>query len=290
MSRAQRRERRMPQTLIKASDNGNRPILPGGKAPVPNTYFNLLKTAADQEVSLEVPGFETCLVVMSGTVDIRVGSAEFANVGRRRSIWDGPADSVYAGTGAKVTVRGRSAAAEVAVAGGRCEGAFAPFRITPEETEPVDVGSTEQHCHRRIVHVLGHNGVGRAGRLLVSELYCEAGNWSGYPPHKHGEDAGAAESAHEEIYHYRFRPENGFGAQYWYLDGQDPTVHRTRSGDTFAFMDGFHPTVTSPGHEEYIFTVLVGSTQRSLVQNFEPQYRHLMKLFPGVQAMIDKFK
>ena len=49
-------------------------------------------------------------------------------------------------------------------------------------------------------------------------------------------------------------------------------------------------TVTSPGHQEYIFTVLVGRTQRSLLQNFEPQHRHLMAKIPGIQAMRDKYR
>ena len=40
----------------------------------------------------------------------------------------------------------------------------------------------------------------------------------------------------------------------------------TREGDTFCFDSGYHPTATSPGHAEYIFTILVGKTQRSLVQ------------------------
>lgn len=279
----------MPQTLIRAHDNANQPILAGGEGPVPNTYFNLLRLAAGEHATFAVPGFELCLVVMSGRADITVGGTAFKGVGGRASVWDGPADSVYAGTGAAVTVTGVSPHAEIAVAGGRCDGAFGPFRVTPAETDPVEVGSAATHSHRRIVHILGHNGVGRAGNMLVSELYCEQGNWSGYPPHKHGTDA-AGETAHEEVYHYRFHPETGFGGQYWYLGDDEPVVHLTRNGDTFAFMDGYHPTVTSPGHEEYIFTILVGSTQRSLVQNFQEQYRPLMRLFPGVQDMVDKFK
>lgn len=279
----------MPQELIRAFDNQNQPILPGGSGPVPNTYFNLLRLQQGEEAKVEVPGFETCLVVLSGIVDIKVAGMNFTEVGRRASIWDGPADSVYAGTGSVATIRARSEEAEIAVAGGRCGDAFGPFRVSPEEVDPVDVGSLETHSHRRICHVLGQNGVGRAGNLLISELFCDHGNWSGYPPHKHGIE-GTGETAHEEVYHYRFRPENGFGAQYWYLGEAEPVVHMTRSGDTFAFMDGFHPTVTSPGHEEYIFTILVGVEQRSLVQNFDSQYRPLMAMFPGVQDMVDKFK
>jgi 5-deoxy-glucuronate isomerase len=64
----------------------------------------------------------------------------------------------------------------------------------------------------------------------------------------------------------------------------------TRSGDTFLLDRGFHPTVTSPGHEEYIFTILVGKTQRGLVQHFKEDYHHLMAGIPGIQDMVNKFK
>jgi 5-deoxy-glucuronate isomerase len=154
----------------------------------------------------------------------------------------------------------------------------------------VDVGSNESKCHRTIYHILGQNGRGRAGNLLVSELYCDAGSWSGYPPHKHDEENMPYESDFEETYHYRFNPENGFGGQFCYVDGHEPEAYMTRSGDTFAFRKGYHPTVTSPGHEEYILTILVGKHQRSLVQNFEEQYRYMIENIPGITDMTDKFK
>ena len=64
----------------------------------------------------------------------------------------------------------------------------------------------------------------------------------------------------------------------------------TRHGDTFAFEQGYHPTSTSPGHQGYIFTILVGRTQQSLIQNFKEEHRHLMDKIPGIGAMRDLFK
>lgn len=279
----------MSQELIRAFENNNQPIVADGKGAVPHAYFNLVKLARGQSFPLCLPGYETMSVVLSGNVDILVDGQIFAAVGQRPDIWSGRADSVYAGSGARIDFKGNSDAAEIAVAGGVCAEKFAPFRVTPNEVDMVDVGSPETHCHRRIFHVLGQNGAGRAGNLLVSELLCDHGNWSGYPPHKHDTE-GDGETAHEEIYHYRFRPGNGFGAQYWFTDDGEQTVHMTRSGDTFTFSSGYHPTVVSPGHEEYIFTILVGLNQRSLVQNFKEEYRHLMGMFPGVKDMVDKFK
>jgi 5-deoxy-glucuronate isomerase len=230
-------------------------------------------------------------VVLSGRADIAACATEFKNVGRRADVWDGPADSVYCGTCPRVTLRGQRDGTEIAVAGGLCEQPFAPFRISPEEVETVEVGSRETHSRRRIVHVLGQNGAGRSGRLLVSELYGDEGCWSGYPPHKHDTEAPPDETDFEEIYHYRFRPENGFGAQFCYNgDKAEPQVAMIRHGDTFLIDRGYHPTVRAPGYEGYVLTILVGRKQRSLVQNFESQHRHLMEKIPGLQAMRDKFR
>lgn len=279
----------MAQELIRSIDNANCPVLPGNAGATPHIYFNLIKLTKGEEFALHLPGYETAHVVLSGNVDITVDGETFAGIGQRKDIWSGRADSVYAGTGAKVTMHANTDGVEVAVAGGVFETKHPPFRVTPDEVDMVDVGSSETHSHRRIFHILGQNAAGRAGNLLISELLCDDGNWSGYPPHKHDTEANG-ETAHEEVYHYRFRPENGFGGQYWFNSQGECTVHMTRNGDTFAFSDGFHPTVASPGHEEYIFTILVGINQRSLVQNFKEEYRHLMGMFPGVQDMVDKFK
>jgi 5-deoxy-glucuronate isomerase len=273
----------------------NRPLIPAGAVPVDLCYFNLLRLAEGEQIRIHEPGFETVFVVLSGRADIAVGGQRFADVGRRQDIWSGPADSVYAGTGAEVVVTARGGVAEVAVAGGRTAGSFAPFRIEPEAIEMVEVGSAETHSRRRIFHILGQNAAGRAGNLLVSELRADAGCWSGYPPHKHDQENPPAETEFQEIYHYRYRPETGFGAQLWYpspdRDPQgQPMAHVTRNGDTFAFESGYHPTVTSPGHEAWVFTIIVGRHQRSLLQRFDPAYDYLLKVIPGLTAMQDKFR
>jgi 5-deoxy-glucuronate isomerase len=282
----------MPQ-LIRAGDNHNRPLVEPGRGTLALSYFNLVRLQAGESLTLEVPECELLCVVLSGRADIAACAQEFKSVGRRADVWDGPADSVYCGTCPRVTLRASRDGTEIAVAGGWCGQPFAPFRITPEEVEMVEVGSRETHSRRRIFHILGQNGNGRAGNLLVSELYGDDGCWSGFPPHKHDAEQPPEETEFEEIYHYRYRPESGFGAQFCYRSdavNEEPHVTMTRHCDTFLIDRGYHPTVRAPGHEGYIFTVLVGRHQRSMVQNFEPMHRHLMAKIPGIQAMRDKFK
>jgi 5-deoxy-glucuronate isomerase len=276
--------------LIRNSANQNQPIITQENGTLSRTYFNLVRLGRGEEYRTKVAGVETVYVVMTGNVDTQVDGTTFRDVGRRKDIWSGNADSVYAGAGSAVQVRANQDGTEIAVAGGVCDKAYPPFRVLPAEVDMVDVGSIETRSHRRIFHVLGKNAAGRAGNLLVSELYCDHGCWSGYPPHKHDSDQGDAETNHEETYHYRFRPESGFGGQLCFQPDGSSQCFMTRHGDTFLLDRGYHPTVTSPGHEEYIFTILVGKTQRGLVQNFKEEHRHLMRGIPGIQDMVNKFK
>jgi 5-deoxy-glucuronate isomerase len=276
--------------LIRRYDNTNRPIVSPKSGVLASTYFNLVRLQKGEVYQATLEGIESLYAVMTGNVDLDVNGTAFPDVGRRPDIWSGNADAVYAPTGAAVRVRANADGTEVAVAGGLCPRVFAPFRVSPSEVDMVDVGSVETRSHRRIFHLLGQNGVGRAGNLLVSELYCDHGCWSGYPPHKHDEDRGRTETAHEELYHYRFRPETGFGGQLCFQPDGTSTCYMTRHGDTFLLDRGYHPTVTSPGHEEYIFTILVGKSQRGLVQHFKEDYDYLMRGIPGIQDMVNKFK
>jgi 5-deoxy-glucuronate isomerase len=277
----------MSQKLIRAFANENRTILAGDQ-PVDRVYFNLIRLATAETYQYHLPQFETVVVPMAGTCDVTVDGEAFSSLGGRADIWAGKADSIYAGPNADVVIVARSHC-EIAVAGGLWDRPMTPFRIRPEAVAVVDVGSNETKSRRRIFHILGQNGAGRAGNLLVSELYADNGCWSGYPPHKHDTDQ-PGETAHQELYHWRFNPAAGFGAQLWYTANGDSAAHMTRHGDTFAFSSGYHPTVTSPYHESYIFTILVGKTQRSLIQNFDSAYRHLMERIPGIDAMREKFR
>lgn len=276
--------------LIRNYSNENKPLLDAGNEILPLSFFNLIRLNKGESYSNYLEEFETVYVVLSGACDIQTEKVLFRNVGQRKDIWSGKADSVYVGVCTNVMISALTENIEVAIAGGYCTEKFAPFRITPEEVEMVDVGSEETHTHRQIFHILGHNATGRAGNLLVSELYCSDGCWSGYPAHKHDTENSPEETAFEELYHYRFLPENGFGAQFLFDEENGQQAFMTRNCDTFAFSSGYHPTVTSPGHKEYIFTILVGKHQRSLIQNFKEEYRYMLDAIPGIGAMRDKFK
>lgn len=275
--------------IIRAFDNENVAIVDSSRNDSERSFFSIVRLSPGDSFEYTDDSHELVFVLMSGQADIVVDDQVFESVGGRADVWSGKADSVYVPVSSRVRATAQDSGCEIAIGGGQCDTRHEPFRIKPDDVDMVDVGSSDTKSHRRIFHILGQNGAGRAGNLLISELYCEEGCWNGYPPHKHDETRDG-ETAHEEVYHYRFNPEAGFGGQFIYPDRGAPRAEMTLNGDTAIIDRGYHPTVTSPGHDAYIFTVLVGREQRSLVQHFEEEHTHLMADIPGIDAMREKFK
>ncbi len=281
---------------IPSYDNKNAAVVDVDDAQVPLAYFNIVVLKSGESFVSSVPGYETCIVPAHGSIDVQVdrgGSVigSFEAIGGRASVWDGEPSAVYVPTGCAARLVCRSATAEVFIAGARFEETFEPFAVRAANIDPVQYGSDDTKTHRKIKHILGQKPPGRVGRLLVSELFTVgAGGWSGYPPHKHDTDRLPAETRHNEIYNFRFRPENGFGLQLLQKDGDGfGNAFHIRNASTLKIAGGYHPCVVAPGHEMYYFTILAGQSQRPLRQFFQPDYAYQVETIPGIKNMIAKF-
>jgi 5-deoxy-glucuronate isomerase len=281
---------------IPSYDNQNRALVDVGDADVPLAYFNIVKLQKGVNFVSVVPGYETCLVPAHGTIDVKVDRdgteiASFDAIGGRASVWDGEPSAVYVPLGCVARFACRSESAEVFVAGARFDESLEPFAVRAANIDPVQYGSDDTKTHRKIKHILGQKPPGKVGRLLVSELFTVgAGGWSGYPPHKHDTDRLPGESRHNEVYNFRFRPDNGFGLQLLQNDGDDfGHAFHIRNSSTLKISGGYHPCVVAPGHEMYYFTILAGQSQRPLRQFFQPAYAYQVETIPGIKNMIAKF-
>ena len=198
---------------IAPYDNRNRPIVDAGNGTVPLNYFNIVKLTRGQAFEYQVPGYETCIVPATGTVDVEIEGVSFAQLGNRGvDVWDGEPEGVYVPVGAKVTIICTSAATETFIAGAKYDKVLEPFDV--REPDLVQYGSDDTKTHRKIKHILGQKQHGKVGRLLVSELFTVGqGGWSGFPSHKHDTDRLPDETRHDETYNFRFRPNHGGGVQ-----------------------------------------------------------------------------
>ena len=105
---------------IAPYDNGNKPIVDAENSTVPLNYFNIVKLKKGEAFTYRVPGYETCIVPATGTVDVEVESVVFASLGRRgEDVWDGEPEGVYVPVGASVTIVCMSDETETFIAGAK---------------------------------------------------------------------------------------------------------------------------------------------------------------------------
>ena len=276
---------------IAPYDNGNKPIVDAENSTVPLNYFNIVKLKKGEAFTYRVPGYETCIVPATGTVDVDVESVAFASLGRRgEDVWDGEPEGVYVPVGASVTIVCMSDETETFIAGAKYDKILEPFDV--RELDLVQYGSDDTKTHRKIKHILGQKQHDKVGRLLVSELFTVgAGGWSGFPSHKHDTNRLPDETRHDETYNFRFKPNWGSGLQMLQReDGQPGDAYHIVDGSTICIDKGYHPCAVLPGYEMYYFTILGGLTQRSLVQYFQPTHAYQIETIPGIKDMIAKFK
>ncbi|PRY26539.1 5-deoxy-glucuronate isomerase [Aliiruegeria haliotis] len=278
---------------IPPFDNRNAPIVDADNPTVPLNYFNIVKLKAGEAFEYRVPGYETCIVPATGTVDVEVEGVAFPRLGNRGvDVWDGEPEGVYVPVGAKAQMVCVSATAEVFVAGARYDTVLEPFDVRGDGIDPVQYGSDDTKTHRKIKHILGQKQHGKVGRLLVSELFTVGqGGWSGFPSHKHDTDRLPDETRHDETYNFRFRPRHGSGVQMLQrVDNEPGDAYHIVDGSTILLDRGYHPCAALPGYEMYYFTILGGLSQRSLVQFFQPTHADQLETIPGIKDMVAKFK
>ena len=278
---------------IAPFDNKNSPIVDVDDATVPLNYFNIVKLARGQAFDYQVPGYETCIVPATGSIDVDVEGFKTTGLGGRvEDVWGGEPEGVYVPSGAKVEMVCLSETAEVFIAGAKYDEILDPFAVRADEIDLVQYGSDDTKTHRKIKHILGQKQHGKVGRLLVSELFTVgAGGWSGFPSHKHDTDRLPTETRHDETYNFRFKPNWGSGVQMLQREDNKPgEAYHIMDGSTICLDSGYHPCCVLPGYEMYYFTILGGLSQRSLVQYFQPTHAYQIETIPGIKDMIAKFK
>ncbi len=277
---------------IPPFDNQNKPIVDVDDPTVPLNYFNIVHLKAGEAFEYSVPGYETCIVPATGTVDVNVeGFKADALGGRGEDVWDGEPEGVYVPTAATAEMV-CTQDAEVFIAGARYDKVLDAFAVRSDALDKVQYGSDDTKTHRKIKHILGQKQHDKVGRLLVSELFTVGqGGWSGFPSHKHDTDRLPDETRHDETYNFRFRPNYGSGVQMLQrVDNEPGDAYHIVNGSTICLDNGYHPCCVLPGYEMYYFTILGGLSQRSLVQYFQPTHAAQLHTIPGIMDMVAKFK
>lgn len=252
---------------------GYHAVLEGSDSPLKYLSFGLLSLSpGSAPARLDTGPNEAALVILSGSIDVQIGERAWGPLGGRRSVFDGPGVSVYVGRDSTATVQAHGGPAEVAVCRSAASASHAPFVVEADDVKVVNRG--QDHWQREVRDILADNAEGRVDRLVVGETINRAGEWSGYPPHKHDTLQPGQEEVFEELYHFRVDPPQGFGVQVHYRSKYEPDgAHLVRNGDSFGIPDGYHPVVAGGGYRVYYLWFMAGPGSRTLRPFEDPDHR-----------------
>jgi 5-deoxy-glucuronate isomerase len=202
---------------------------------------------------------EVIVLPLSGSVEVEVDDTRCELTGRS-SVFQGPTDLVYVGTGKTVTLRSEEGG-RFALCGARTESAR-PVRYLSASEVPVELRGAGQSS--RQVRNFGTPGSLEASKIIACEVITPAGNWSSYPAHKHDESTDI-ESELEEIYYFEIAAgpagQPGFG---FMRTSSSPRhdielLEEVHDRDTVLVPHGWHgPCVAAPGFDMYYLNVMAG--------------------------------
>ncbi|KAF1028703.1 MAG: 5-deoxy-glucuronate isomerase [Burkholderia plantarii] len=236
--------------------------------------FAAWRLAAGESVALHEAARETCIVVLTGTVDIEADDGErWANLGTRDSVFDEVSPTaLYLPPDRRVTVRA-SRDAEIGVASAPGTGRYPARLIEPAQMKRSVRGSGANT--RYVCDILPQTEP--AESLLVVEVITPSGHSSSYPPHKHDTDNIPVESFLEETYYHRVNPPQGFVFQRVYTDERDLDESMAVSNhDVVMVPRGYHPVVAPYGYDSYYLNVMAGPTRTWHFKN-DPEHDWIAK-------------
>ena len=234
------------------------PIVIPGESSAQLIEFGLLALNKGEDYCFNTAGKEWVGVILGGQCDILGDEFGWKHAGEREDVFRGKATAFYLPPSHECKITARTDLS-VGLAAAATDIRSEPVFIEPDNVRTRMVGKEN---FRRQVHDVFDN-THLAGRLIVGETFNPPGNWSSYPPHRHEADNPPEESRLEEVYFFKFSPEQGFGYQQVYTDdGQINELHCVRDGDTVIIPRGYHPVVAAPGYQLYYLWILAGETRR----------------------------
>ncbi|HKU00239.1 MAG TPA: 5-deoxy-glucuronate isomerase [Paraburkholderia sp.] len=220
--------------------------------------FAAYRMGADEVVYVSETDRESCIVVLSGAVDIEVDGKRYSSLGSRDSVFEDAAPyALYVPPGVKAAVRA-TREAELGVASAPAQGTLPVRLIEPARMSRSTRGKGANT--RYVCDILPQTEP--AESLLVVEVRTPSGHSSSYPPHKHDADRLPQESALEETYYHRLNPHQGFAFQRVYTDARDlDETMAVEDRDVVMVPRGYHPVVVPYGYDSYYLNVMAGPTR-----------------------------
>ena len=206
------------------------------------TEFGIISLRKGQEYAADSGQSEVVLIILGGQCSVSGKGFQFNQVGGRKDVFSGKPHTVYVPCGAHYVIRAES---DVEIAWTASPSALKTpaYVIAPDQVKEVHIGKEN---YQRDAYLMLTDAF-PAAHLFIGEAFVPSGNHASYPPHRHDFDNLPVEVDMEEIYFFRFNPEQGYGIQKIYTDDQSLDITCTvKQSDTTLIPRGYHPVINAP--------------------------------------------
>ena len=233
------------------------------------TEFGIITLQKGGIYSTNSGASEVALIVLGGTCTVTGSDFEFKNIGKRKNVFDGKPYTVYIPFGQEYAITAVTDV-EIAWTASPSNLKTAAYVITPEQVKEAHIG--KENYQRDAVLML--TDAFPAAHLFIGEAYVPSGNHASYPPHRHDFDNLPVEVDMEELYFFRFNPEQGYGIQKIYTDNRDINFTCTvKQNDTTLIPRGYHPVINAPGYTMYYLWIMAGQNHRKFLSVIDPDHK-----------------
>lgn len=236
------------------------------------TEFGIITLKAGESYASVSGAFEVALIVLGGTCAVTGEGIDFPKVGTRKDVFSGKPHTVYIPCGTPYTVTGTTDV-EIAWAASPSDLQTKAYEITPEQVKEAHIG--KENFQRDALLMLTDAFPSR--HLFIGEAFVPSGNHASYPPHRHDFDNLPVEVDMEELYFFRFNPEQGYGIQRIYTDdGAIDFTCTVKQNDTTLIPRGYHPVINAPGYTMYYLWIMAGQNHRKFLSVTDPDHKWIL--------------
>jgi 5-deoxy-glucuronate isomerase len=205
---------------------------------------------------------EAAVVLIDGAISVRGALSLRIS---RDDLFASPGEVIDLAPGATIQITA-DVPTEIAVGSAPAIGKYGSAVVHPD-TMTADIRGQGSY-RRKVISTLTHPFP--AESLVVYEAVVPAGQWAGWPPHRHDGKHGSPYL--EEAYYFRFQEECGFGFHRNFDESRDETYCIT-NGSLVPVTGGNHVSTAAPAANMWILNFLAGSeTDRAIPPYFDPGY------------------
>ncbi len=242
------------QLLKKYQKNsGLTNVVAKGESGLKKIMFDLLKLEAGKSYIGDTKLNESAFIILSGTCNFSGIDFSFERIGIRKDVFSGKPTTIYLPGSTSYKIEAITAL-EIGICSAESTVKSLPVLIGPDDVTEVNLGVL--NWTRKAYFIIDQKV--NSENLFIGETFISPGNWA-FPPHRHDYDNLPEEVDMEEVYHFRIKPETGFGIQISYTDDQSrDDAYLLRDGDTTILPNGYHPVGTSPVDSLYLLWMMAG--------------------------------